>query len=255
MANLLYRVSSTPTIPSSSSVKNAPLTNIEVDGNFKSIDNALGTFPTKDGTGATGTWAISITGTAANGVVTTGSYANPSWITSLSETKVLPNQSGNNGKYLTTNGSSTSWVEIPAGVAVTNNISSTDTVYPLWTPTTSGSIVGVSITDTKLSYVPSTGTLSATIFNSTSDATQKTDVVVIQNATATIEKIQGVEFNWIDNGNRSAGVIAQQVEEVLPFLVTTDASGVKSVNYNGLIAYLIQSNKELAARVRQLEQR
>src|SRR5947209_1188250 len=50
-----------------------------------------------------------------NAVDQTGSYANPSWITSLAETKVLPTQTSNSGKYLTTNGTSTSWgtVSIP----------------------------------------------------------------------------------------------------------------------------------------------
>jgi hypothetical protein len=51
-------------------------------------------------------------GTVTNGVYTTGSYSNPSWITSLSETKVLPSQTGNSGKYLTTNGTITSWVNV-----------------------------------------------------------------------------------------------------------------------------------------------
>jgi hypothetical protein len=50
--------------------------------------------------------------TVTNGVVTTGSYANPSWITSLGEAKVLPSQSGNAGKVLTTNGSITSWINL-----------------------------------------------------------------------------------------------------------------------------------------------
>lgn len=56
----------------------------------------------------------SITGnanTVTNGVYVTGSYSNPSWITSLSETKVLPTQSGNSGKYLSTNGTYTGWVD------------------------------------------------------------------------------------------------------------------------------------------------
>lgn len=43
MANLLYRASVTPAVPSLTSSKNAPLTNLEVDGNFKSIDNQLTT--------------------------------------------------------------------------------------------------------------------------------------------------------------------------------------------------------------------
>ncbi len=45
-------------------------------------------------------------------VALAGSYANPTWITSLAETKVLPSQTGNSGKYLTTNGTATSWATI-----------------------------------------------------------------------------------------------------------------------------------------------
>lgn len=41
--NLIYRQSSTPVTPGSTSVKNSPLTNLEVDGNFKSISDDLGT--------------------------------------------------------------------------------------------------------------------------------------------------------------------------------------------------------------------
>lgn len=53
-------------------------------------------------------------GTVTNGVYTTGSYANPSWITSLAETKVLPSQTGNSGRYLTTNGTNTAWANVPS---------------------------------------------------------------------------------------------------------------------------------------------
>ena len=49
---------------------------------------------------------------------TSGSYADPSWITSLSETKVLPSQTGNSGKYLTTNGTSTSWATVNVNPAL-----------------------------------------------------------------------------------------------------------------------------------------
>jgi hypothetical protein len=63
--------------------------------------------PANDGTGATGTWSISISGNAAtvtDGVYTSGSYADPAWITSLDDGKVLPSMTGNTGKYLTTDG-------------------------------------------------------------------------------------------------------------------------------------------------------
>ena len=57
--------------------------------------------------------------TVTNGVYTNGSYANPSWITSLAETKVLPSQATHTGKFLTTNGTSTSWSTVSGGINYT----------------------------------------------------------------------------------------------------------------------------------------
>lgn len=48
----------------------------------------------------------------SNLIISTGSYSNPSWITSLAETKVLPSQTSNSGKFLTTNGTSSSWTAL-----------------------------------------------------------------------------------------------------------------------------------------------
>jgi len=73
--------------------------------------------PSTDGTGATGTWGVSITGNAAtvtNGVYTTGTYADPAWITSLDDAKVLPSMTGNSGQYLTTDGTNSSWAAVPS---------------------------------------------------------------------------------------------------------------------------------------------
>jgi hypothetical protein len=73
---------------------------VESGSTFRtSVGLAIGTdVPSPTGTGASGTWGISITGnaaTATNGVVTTGSYADPSWITSLAGSKISGNISGN----------------------------------------------------------------------------------------------------------------------------------------------------------------
>ena len=63
-------------------------------------------------------------GTVTNGVYITGMYADPTWITSLSETKVLPAQTNNTGRYLTTNGISSSWVS-PASVGFPSLVGNT----------------------------------------------------------------------------------------------------------------------------------
>jgi len=76
-----------------------------------------------------------------------------------------------------------------------------------------------------------------------SDARLKTDIHTISGLDI-ISKLRGVMFNWKKDGNPSAGVIAQEVEEVLPSAVHTNADGTKSVEYDQLIAPLIEAIKE-----------
>jgi hypothetical protein len=76
---------------------------------------------------------------------------------------------------------------------------------------------------------------------------------------ALVRRLRGVSFDWAQDapGGRQGGdlgVIAQEVEEVFPELVTTAPNGYKQVNYLGLIAPLIEAIKELDARVQALEQ-
>jgi hypothetical protein len=118
--------------------------------------------------------------------------------------------------------------------------------------TTSGTWSNAVVSTTKLYFVPSTGTLSATIFNSLSDANQKTNVQIITSAVNTVSKMEGVSFNWKDSGAKSYGVIAQEIEKILPDIVNEN-NGTKSVNYDAIIAFLIQSVKELSERVERLE--
>jgi len=101
---------------------------------------------------------------------------------------------------------------------------------------------------TSLTFDPSTGTLSATIFNSTSDVRQKKNIESVDNALSVIRSIEGVKFDWVNTGERSYGVIAQEIERVLPELVK-ESDGIKSVNYSGIIAFLIQAVKELDEKI------
>jgi len=68
-----------------------------------------------------------------------------------------------------------------------------------------------------------------------------------------IDSLTGFEFDWKDSKRKSAGVIAQDVESILPHLVSTNPEGKKSVNYGSLTAYLIECVKELTTRVKELE--
>ena len=90
-------------------------------------------------------------------------------------------------------------------------------------------------------------TVNATNFNSTSDQKLKTNIQTVENALDITEKLRGVSFDWKENETKSYGVIAQELEEILPELVKNGE--VKSVNYNGLIGVLIEAIKELKKEV------
>ena len=99
--------------------------------------------------------------------------------------------------------------------------------------------------------ITTTGDVSATNFNSTSDVTLKQDVSVIDNALEMISQLEGVSWKWKESLKPSLGVTAQNVEEVAPELVSNGDH--KSVNYNGLIGILIEAVKELKSEVDELK--
>ena len=86
----------------------------------------------------------------------------------------------------------------------------------------------------------------------TSDVSLKNDINTIQNPLELIEQIRGINFTWKNNGTKSMGVIAQDVEKVFPELVH-GTEGSKSLQYSGLIGALVESVKELSAKVSKLE--
>ena len=98
-----------------------------------------------------------------------------------------------------------------------------------------------------------TGVVTATDFNSTSDTTVKENIQVIEDPLASIIRIDGVTFTWKDSGKNSAGVTAQNLEEVLPNLVSN--GDLKSVNYNGLVGYLIEAVKSQQEQIDELKSR
>ena len=98
-----------------------------------------------------------------------------------------------------------------------------------------------------------TGIVTAADFNSTSDEILKENITTVENAVDLNNQLRGVRFEWKKDGRPSYGVIAQELEQVLPELVSdTDP---KTVNYNGIIGVLIEAVKELSERVDELENR
>lgn len=88
-----------------------------------------------------------------------------------------------------------------------------------------------------------------------SDFRIKEDICTIENAVDITKQLRGVSYVRKDTGKLGIGVVAQEVEQVLPQLVATDANGMKSVAYANMVGILIEAVKELSARVEELEAR
>ena len=97
------------------------------------------------------------------------------------------------------------------------------------------------------------GVVTATDFNSSSDAALKNNVRTIEDPLAKVMSIRGVNFEWKESGQSSAGVLAQEIEKIMPELVNESNDGIKSVNYNGLIGLLIEVVKEQQNQINELK--
>jgi len=97
------------------------------------------------------------------------------------------------------------------------------------------------------------GTTTATSFMYSSDERLKHDIETIDDPLAIIEQLRGVTFAWNKDNSQMYGLIAQEVEHVIPELVGTDASGFKSVAYGNLIPLLIEALKAQQAEIDELK--
>ena len=82
-----------------------------------------------------------------------------------------------------------------------------------------------------------------------SDVRVKENIKTIKNSLDKVSKLRGVEFNKIGEDEKSIGVIAQEIEKVIPEVVKTDDEGMKSVAYGNISGLLIEAIKELKAEV------
>ena len=101
--------------------------------------------------------------------------------------------------------------------------------------------------------ISATGDIVGQNVNSLSDETLKANVVLINNAGQVIDSLSGVGYDWKDGSGHAYGMIAQKVEEVLPEAVKTDANGIKSVNYNMVIPFLVEAVKELRKDIAEIK--
>jgi len=86
--------------------------------------------------------------------------------------------------------------------------------------------------------------ITGNIFNA-SDSKLKKNIETYPNALEKIMKCRGVLYELNENNKKNIGVIAQEIEEIIPEIIETTSSGIKNVNYLGLIPILIEAIKEL----------
>ena len=93
---------------------------------------------------------------------------------------------------------------------------------------------------------------------STSDERLKDNIELISNPIQKVQQLRGVEFDWNDKsmfkaGKHDYGVIAQDVQKVLPELVKESNTGYLGVDYDKIIGLLIEVVKEQEKRIKDLE--
>ena len=92
-----------------------------------------------------------------------------------------------------------------------------------------------------------------------SDRNLKDNIQPIKNSLEKVDKIGGYTFVWNDKQDTyegsDVGVIAQEIEEVLPEVVMTRGSGYKAVKYEKIVPLLIESIKELKQEVDEIKQK
>ena len=110
--------------------------------------------------------------------------------------------------------------------------------------------------DAGLVYNPSSGNLTTNgDITAFSDRSIKNDIQPIKDALNKVDKINGVTFERtdIDTGVRHAGVIAQDVQKVLPEVVREGYDGKLTVAYGNLVGLLVEAIKELRQEVKELK--
>jgi len=93
------------------------------------------------------------------------------------------------------------------------------------------------------------GTMQAATFNTTSDRNTKKDIKPIENALEKVQQLGGYMFTFKHNDQKSSGVIAQEVQKVMPELVQEGGEGHLTVQYGNMVGLLIEAIKEQQAQI------
>ena len=163
----------------------------------------------------------------------------------------------NKGVFITDTSTYASIVGLNSAIAAYNGIEirGSGTDGQIFLHTTGNISMGTLTDNGERLYVSgairATGTITAN-----SDLTLKKNLLRIENALEKIEQINGYTYEFKeDDSKRHAGVIAQEIQTVLPEIVNKGNDGILGVEYGNISALLIEAIKELSAKNTLLEER
>jgi hypothetical protein len=174
-------------------------------------------------------------------------------------TWTLPATDGTSSQILTTNGSGTlSWT--PKSFTLTTNTVDSSPNYIVFTTSTSGDVTDARVSNTGLSFQPSTGTLTCTALSAgsiteTSSIVLKENFRPIEDALDKILRLNGLIYDRKDGSQKNeVGLIAEEVNQIIPNVVGKDAEGNPiNIAYQRLAIYLIESIKTLHKEIREIK--
>lgn len=138
-------------------------------------------------------------------------------------------------------------VNLSGGAESVLSLVGNNTGYPL--------LEGFQNPGTLVFYVADTGEFYATSYNIYSDRKLKENIVSTTSKLDDLMKVNVVNYNLINDKNKSqqVGVIAQEVEEIFPTLISEDKNGIKGVNVSSLIPILIKGMQEQQDIIKNLQ--
>jgi hypothetical protein len=226
-------------------------------GNTKTVNigtgAAAGSTTTVNIGSSTGTATSQVYGKLAIMGSSTGSVTFQAAASAGSATYILPNAlPGTSGFALVSDTSGNmSWAA--AGAAITSDTSTT-TLYPAMSTSNTGNFTAAKI-NANFTFNGATNTLTVTSLTESSSIALKENVSPLTNALDSILQLCGVSYDRRDGSRKNeVGLIAEEVNKIIPNLVTKSASGdPEGIQYTKLTAYLVEAIKSLKAEIDELK--
>jgi len=241
---------------------------VGADAGFNMVSGSLNTYVGFNA-GKASTTAISSTfiGNKAGEVNTTASFN-----TFIGERSGQANTTGEENTFLgrtsgltNTTGTKNTIIGSTADVAFNNLTNATAIGYGAVVSTSNSLVLGnganVGIGLSNPAYpLDVVGNVHGNSFINSSDVRWKKDITTLNNGLNKVLNMRGVEYLWKEDSpfgkgdrTRQLGFVAQEVESVIPELVTTDPNGFKSVKYANITAVLVEAVKEQQSQIETLK--